>query len=102
MYFSVKSKIFPLVLISLLSGCATDNGCENIEAVIAQERMCKELHKRIMSENTSSLQVRGALQEQYQKECIDFRYYRDSFEGGNICTLKDKEQIEAQEKSKQQ
>ncbi|RCU52830.1 hypothetical protein DU002_02380 [Corallincola holothuriorum] len=88
---TLSASTFALSTVFILSACTTQNGCENIEEVLAQEKMCKDLQKQISS--TSSLQVRGALKDQYQQECVDFRYYRDNFEGGNICTLEDKEAV---------
>ncbi|MFD2095565.1 hypothetical protein ACFSJ3_06160 [Corallincola platygyrae] len=56
--------------------------------------MCKDLQRKIST--SKSLQVRGALEDQYQQECVEFRYYRDNFEGGNICTLEDRKKIAAE------
>lgn len=89
--------IFLLPIAISLMGCAGGNQpCESIEEVQAQERYCEDLRKKLNS--TTRLQIRSALNEQYQNECVDFRYYRDSFDDQSICTLKQKEELAQQGK----
>lgn len=70
----------------LLSGCMAQNPhCEDIEKVIAQRKACDALMKRI--KQTKQVAVRTTLQEQYEKQCVELRFYRDSFENDmSVCS----------------
>lgn len=90
-------QILLFTAVAAVAGCAgSEKTCESIEEVRAQEQYCLELREKLNS--TNRLQVRSVLTEQYQKECIDFRYYRDSFDDNSICTLDDKKRLAQQAK----
>lgn len=78
--------LMTLAAVLLLGGCAAQNPhCEDIDKVIAQRKACDALMKRI--KQTKQVAVRTTLQEQYEKQCVELRFYRDSFEDEmNVCS----------------
>ncbi|GGA73951.1 hypothetical protein GCM10011369_14730 [Neiella marina] len=78
--------LLPLSIIcaALLAGCSTTDSCENIEDINAQRRECDELSKRIRQ--TESVVVRSNLQEIYEKQCVNIRFYRDGFDDKQVCS----------------
>lgn len=70
----------------LLVGCASQNPrCEDIEKVVAQRKACDALMHRI--KQTKPIAVRTTLEEQYETQCVELRFYRDSFDDDmNVCS----------------
>ncbi|MBW8192402.1 hypothetical protein K0504_15295 [Neiella marina] len=81
---------FTLIVAALVTGCSSSNTCENIEDINAQRRECEELSKRIRQ--TESVVVRTNLQEIYEKQCVDIRFYRDGFDDSHICSTRDRDE----------
>lgn len=69
-----------------IGGCSlvADDTCETPTEVQAQERECQELRQQIEA-NSERLQTRSALEELYQKHCVELRYYRDNFDDSSRC-----------------
>ena len=93
----------PLILataLAFLAGCSnTTPSCEDIEDIMAQRHECEEMAKRI--KQTTSVVVRSNLQEIYEKQCVDIRFYRDSFDDKQVCSAKKQQQeVEVAEKGK--
>lgn len=82
--------LLPVSLLLVACGSTTP-ACEEIEEIMAQRRECEEMAKRI--EQASSVIVRTNLQEVYEKQCENIRFYRDNFDDNQVCSAK--EQSEA-------
>jgi len=77
-------RIYTLIITALLTtGCAMQNdSCEEIEKIVAQRKACDALMQRI--KQTKRIAVRTTLEEQYEKQCVELRFYRDNFEDDSL------------------
>lgn len=80
-----------LVIGSLLSGCfALRNKadeqvqCERISEINQQVKQCEQLQKQINSLKDKPLR-RAPLEERYQADCVDLRFYRDQHGAEDAC-----------------
>lgn len=68
----------------VLMGCSSNqNMCEDITLASEQVQQCQALHRQIINTKGKPL-IRTELERRYQKDCIDFRYYRDEKQSA-IC-----------------
>lgn len=86
-----------LTCIGLAACSNTQTSCEDIEEIIAQRNECEAMAKRI--KQTDSVVVRTNLEEIYEKQCVDIRFYRDSFDDQQVCSAK-KQQKDVKEAEK--
>lgn len=86
---------FTFIVTALVAGCSSTDSCENIEDINAQHRECEELSKRIRQ--TESIVVRTNLEEIYDKQCVNIRYYRDGFDDSHICSTREGKEPEQSE-----
>jgi len=78
-----------LASVVVFTGCATqDNACEDITLASEQIQECKTLQRQITNAKDRPI-IRTELERQYQKNCIDIRYYRDDKQPA-ICGNKKK------------
>ncbi|MCM2680854.1 hypothetical protein [Echinimonas agarilytica] len=76
-----------LMCFASLTACTTNStSCEEIENIIAQRHECDELERRIRQ--SESIVVRSNLEEVYEKQCVEIRFYRDSFNDDQVCSKK--------------
>ncbi len=87
-------KYFPVaaaLAMSLISACThTTRRCEEIEDVIAQRQECEDLERRI--KQTDSVVVRTNLQNVYDEQCVNLRFYRDGFDDDQVCSSQQREE----------
>ena len=76
--------LFLLASLSLISCSHSVPSCEEVSEINAQRRECDDLEKRI--KQSDSVVVRTNLQEIYDKQCVDIRFYRDSFADERVCS----------------
>jgi len=62
--------------ITLSSCSSSDHVCEDITLATEQLQQCQVLHRQIIQAKGSPL-IRTELEQRYQQDCIDIRYYRD-------------------------
>jgi len=79
--------ILPSVIV--ITGCASqENACEDITLASEQIQECQSLQRKISNAKDRPI-IRTELERQYQKNCIDIRYYRDDKQSA-ICGNKKK------------
>jgi hypothetical protein len=79
--------ILPSVI--AVTGCATqEDPCEDISLVSEQIQECESLQRQITNAKGRPI-MQTELERQYQKNCIDIRYYRDDKQPA-ICGNKKK------------
>lgn len=86
----------PFVLALLIIGCSSNQepACEDIVEVNRQQQECQRL-KDIM--NSKGYPQRSSeARKRFEEECINFRFYRDTFED-TICTAHEKKELERKE-----
>ncbi|MDM7861006.1 hypothetical protein QTP81_10390 [Alteromonas sp. ASW11-36] len=81
LYDTLKLSITAAIVVSVTSGCSSNNFCEDILEVQRQEQMCQEL-AQIMRNNRYPQQALTA-RKRFETECTELRYYRDDYD--TIC-----------------
>lgn len=74
-----------LVGLMLVSGCQSRMACPSATEIAEQRRHCESLQQQIRSAPADRLQSRGALEDQYAKECEELLYYRESHSDPESC-----------------
>lgn len=75
-----------LLAISLaVSGCQSHMPCPSATEIAEQRRHCEQLQQQIRNAPADRLQSRGALEDQYAKECEELLYYRESHSDPETC-----------------
>lgn len=73
----MKSLYLSAAAVLLLSACSSsENPCEQVADVAEQVQQCQALQRQISQTKNQPL-VLGELENRYQRDCVDFRYYRD-------------------------
>ena len=65
----------------IISGCSSNDICEDILEVQRQEQVCKDLAKRMR--DTRYPQQALTARKRHEAECTELRYYRDEYD--TIC-----------------
>jgi hypothetical protein len=82
MKLSIISTSATLILSSIaLSGCTSDNLCEDILEVKKQNHQCEVLAKAMREPKNP--QAALTARTRYENECINMRYYRNGYD--TIC-----------------
>ncbi|MBQ1784994.1 MAG: hypothetical protein II007_15245 [Gammaproteobacteria bacterium] len=78
---------YALLLITVMggTGCQSRMACPSATEIAEQRRHCEALQQQISNAPADRLQSRGALEEQYAKECEDLLYYRESHSDPESC-----------------
>lgn len=79
-----QSCLLTIATTLLVGACSSQPDCERLQDIVDQREHCQELQQQI-AEAQQNLQWQGALQDQYRKQCIETRYYRDSFDKQSVC-----------------
>lgn len=69
----------------VIAGCQSSMPCPSAAEIAEQRRHCEQLQQQIRNAPADRLQSRGALEEQYTKECEELLYYRESHSEPEAC-----------------
>lgn len=74
-----------LAIITVSTGCQSRMACPSATEIAEQRRHCASLQQQIRNAPADRLQSRGALEDQYAKECEELLYYRESHSDPEAC-----------------
>lgn len=74
-----------LVVLMISGGCQSRMSCPSATEIAEQRRHCESLQQQIRNAPADRLQSRGALEDQYAKECEELLYYRESHSDPETC-----------------
>lgn len=84
---------------ALLAGCASqEQACEDVVLASEQVQQCQSLQRQIVKAKDRPL-IRGELEQRFQQDCIDIRYYRDDKQ---VAICNNKASIEALQNKRKQ
>ena len=74
-----------LLITAIGAGCQNRMTCPSATEIAEQRRHCESLQEQIRNAPADRLQSRGALEDQYAKECEELLYYRESHSDPESC-----------------